>query len=175
MTNISISKTFQRKAEAYSLDVRRWEFFFRKNISPKCFFGHVECSFDNPVSILSPDGQKFFSTGQKTKFSYGNFFLKAFFCTRITQFWLARLLSFARKLIIFSSVSPKDKKNIYFFPKKLFFVKVFFWTLTKHSDKRFKNVWTEGWNVFAQFSLNKSFVEILSLIKIIPWTQKMQF
>ena len=69
---------------------------------------------------------------RKGNFFYEKFFLKAFLCTRIMQFWLARLISFARKLITFSSVLATDKKNICFFPKILIFVKVFFWTLIKH-------------------------------------------
>ena len=92
-------------------------FFFRKIISPKCFVGHVECRFDNTVSILLPDGQKFFSNGPKRNFLYGKFFLKAFLCTRITQFWLVHLLSFARKLLTFSSVLATDKITYVFFPK----------------------------------------------------------
>ena len=112
---------------------------------------------------------------RKWNFFEEKFFLKAFLCTRITQFWLARLLSFARKLITFSSVSAKDKKNIYFFPKNLFFVKVFFWTLTKQFWQTVQKLLDRRLKYFCSVFFKKMYCRNYKSHQNNPRAQKMQF
>ena len=96
-----------------------------------------------------------------------------FLCTRITQFSLARLLIFAGKLINLSSDSAKDKKTNIFFKNCIFPQSVFLDAGKAILTNASRTFGQRAEKILLSFPIKTDlFVKIISLIKIILWTQK---
>ena len=105
-----------RKCFAQSLKTLR-SYFFSEKISSKDSSGHVECIFDHPADIFSPNVRNWIKN--QIYFSQKKFIPSVLLWTRRMQFWQAFRRFCAKSWTDFRSYSESDENKCNFFKKIL--------------------------------------------------------
>ena len=112
-------------SENFPLNIRKWwqkDFFQKHFFLQECFYGHIDCTFDNPAEQVRKKNKKFFAECPELISiffwqSFSSRTSRTFLVTRSEQCSKFCQENFVRKLIIFRLGSENNEKIV--FSKKI--------------------------------------------------------